>query len=257
LKIDFSTIVLIVLLVAPGLLARKSRDILVSKSFEDQGPTTEIGELVTLGLFPHLLVLFTGLVVLLASGLLFHRRPFRYISFLDSKTCEVWCRNHRVEAIALFLLYVLVSLITGYLLGFLLGWLKLRHPIREWIFSKDRFRKMLVPLRIFSVLDESPISYEIFSRPSLAAGKEQIVFLELELRESAGFLTGEVEQYAIVRDEEPHKPVVLRDAWYRATKAEEYERLDSSRTLVDLSDALVVNVSYQDKEAAAAAAAKD
>lgn len=210
-----------------------------------------------LGLFSHLVILTICTLMLFAVGLILHHQIFYCIGFLDTGSPGSWALNHRVEAATILLFYVVASLFAGYFLGFVLGWLNLHHPMRAWILSKGQFQQLLFKAGIFSILDERPISYEIFSGLSVDSSREQIVFLEIELKGNGGFIAGQVMQYAIVKDEEPHKPVVLSDVWYKANRSDDYGKSASDRVLVDLSDAMVVNIAYRGKQEAEATAAAE
>ena len=68
------------------------------------------------------------------------------------------------------------------------------------------------------------------------------VFVEIELRDEQGFYSGQVSQYAIVKDEEPHKPIVLIDVWFKQNRQSEYTKIDTDGILLDLADAIAVLV---------------
>jgi hypothetical protein len=99
---------------------------------------------------------------------------------------------------------------------------------------------------IFSVLGDWPLSYDVFAGESASRGKESIFFLELELRDNRGFITGELEKYSVVKDEEAHRPVVLRDAKRKSSvELDEDLAMAGDRVPIDLADALTVQISYQ------------
>jgi hypothetical protein len=55
-----------------------------------------------------------------------------------------------------------------------------------------------------------------------------------------------------VKDEESHRPVLLRDVYFKLAPGDEYEPMEGDRILVDLADALLVQVSYKEREQALA-----
>ena len=63
-----------------------------------------------------------------------------------------------------------------------------------------------------------------------------------------GFITGELIQYAIVRDEERYRPLVLGNAMYKAKPEDEYLPIAGERFMVDAGDALILSVTYMPLE---------
>lgn len=80
--------------------------------------------------------------------------------------------------------------------------------------------------------------------PEIIKGTPNSVFVEIELRDEQGFYSGQVSQYAIVKDEEPHKPIVLIDVWFKLTREETYKEITQTGVslMLDLADALTVSV---------------
>jgi hypothetical protein len=140
----------------------------------------------------------------------------------------------------------------GYLLGIVSGWLRLNHPFAHLIESRPHLTSRLLGLGISALLQERPLSFELFTGEAVSRKANLIYFLEIQLRDDKGFVTGELVKYAIVKDEESHRPVVLRDAHFKLRAEDEYQPMSGERVLVDLADALLLQVSYRDREQALA-----
>ena len=105
---------------------------------------------------------------------------------------------------------------------------------------------------MFALFEERPLSFELFSGEAVNRKTDLIYFLEIQLRDEKGFVTGELAKYAIVKDEESHRPVVLRDAQFKLTAGDTYTPMEGDRVLIDLADALLVQVSYKERAQALA-----
>jgi hypothetical protein len=73
-------------------------------------------------------------------------------------------------------------------------------------------------------------------------GTANSVYVEIECKDRRGFYSGQVSQYAIVKDEEVHKPIVLIDVWFKSTLESEYERVETDSIMLDLADAVAIRV---------------
>ena len=255
LKIDLSTIALILFLVLPGLVAKKSQRKIYPRSFEAAGPATELGELVAFSLSAHLLLLASVSTLGLLAGLATHAAAY-YFKLADRFDLYRWYQPHRVEAALATAAYLCVSVFTGYLLGIFNGWLRLNHPLSRFMASTS-ITRYLRRLGILSLLEERPLSFDLFTGEAAERRTDLIYFLEVQLREDRGFITGELVKYAIVKDEEAHRPVVLRDAQFKLTAGDTYTPMEGDRVLIDLADALLVQVSYRERAQAIAEMEED
>ena len=244
LRIDLSTIALILSLVVPGLIAKKSQRKLCAQSFEATGPTTELGQLVATSLVVHLSLLGLLSLTALLLGLLKARSALLYFQFADRFDFSAWEQGHKSESVLAAAFYLCLSMATGYSLGLVSGWLKLKHPVLRLIESAPLLMGWLKWFGVFAVLEERPLSFEVFSGEAVSRKTDLIYFLEIQLREDKGFITGKLAKYAIVKDEESHRPVVLTDAQFKMTAGDSYTPMEGDRVLIDLADALLVQVSY-------------
>ncbi len=245
-KIDVSTIALILLLVLPGLIAKKSRRKLAAQTFDQLGPTTELGELVLFSTYAHA---FLFLILLLITALLSFAETgsaCKYFQQIDHGVVQHWLILHVTATAALVLLYLFASLIVGFFIGVLSGWFSTTAPITQFLAKQPWLYRNIKRLSIFSVLEEKPISFDIFGGEAVRRKRSLVFFIEVRLRDDKGFITGEILNYAVVRDEEQHRLIVLKEAQFRLTSSDPYEPVRGERLLLDLADALTMQVFYKD-----------
>lgn len=168
-KIDFSTIFLVIFLVLPGLFSRRSQNSVAPRTLEAQGATEELAE-------------------------------WRFISFWPCflRFLERW----------------LVSLRSG---------------------SQAIISRYWMPRR--------PIIYQVLSPEIADDGAPSIVFVEAEMKDAVGFYPGQVRQYAVVKDGEPHKLVYLIEAWFKLVRADVYIEIEAEGVMIDLADVATLKVS--------------
>jgi hypothetical protein len=130
------------------------------------------------------------------------------------------------------------------MLGLLSGWFRLNHPLLRLVGSAS--------YRHFFFARGKPLSFQLFTGESINRRCDLIYFLEIRLRTSGDFITGELVNYAVVRDEEPHRLVVLRDVQRMGSSEEQYALMEGDRLVLDLADAEWFQVSYQEKALAEA-----
>ena len=238
-KIDFSTIFLVIFLILPGLFSSRSQYTVAPRSLEDQGATEELADFVVQGLAVHLAMAFSIALALCIAGR-FHYGDFTvYLKSLDASDPHRWVQHHVSEAILLFGMYVLLTFFVGHLFGLFIGVWRLRRPVNSFVWSRFHwFRR----LGITGSLGERPIIYEVLN-PSLdPEGEFSIVFVEAEMKNSLGFYSGQVSQYAVVKDSEAHKEIYLTEVWFRLLRDEEYLKVEAEGVLIDLADVATLRV---------------
>ena len=243
-KFDFSTILLVIVAVIPGLFAQRTRNQLVPRSFAPQGASAELAELVALGVATHGTIAFLSAVILLLLGWLRKGNPDYFLWKLDSLIQGQWCSQHLVEASLIAFSYVLFSFFVSHWLGFASGLLRLKSPVTAMLFGKAAWLGRW--FGVSGLLGEKPIIYEVLS-PALEYGSTKSVFVEVEMKAGLGFYSGQLQQFAIVRDEEPHKPIFLIDVWFKRQRDDEYEPLSSGGIMIDLAEAATLLVTQVDE----------
>jgi hypothetical protein len=239
LKFDFSTILIIIVAVIPGLFAQRTRNQLVPRSFAPQGASAELAELVALGIATHGILAFLSAIILLLLGWLRTGDPDYFFSKLDSPLTGQWCSQHIVEVSLIAFGYVIFSFFFSHLVGFINGFLRLKSPFTTILFAKATW--LWKWLGVQGPLSERPILYEVLS-PVIDHGATKSVFVEVEMKDGLGFYSGQLSQFAIVRDEEPHKPIFLIDVWFKKERSNNYEPVETDGIMIDLAEAATLLV---------------
>jgi len=239
-KIDLSTIFLVIVCIIPGLFALRGRNSVCPKSFESQGASSELGELVAFGIMTHgLLILFAGILMVLA-GLVRYASPLSYYWKLDSWPAALWVQHHPTEACTNATLYIFLSFVLSHCLGVLNGiWRQKQFSLTTRLLAKSILLKRL---GVTGLLGERPIIYEALNPQIDDLGKPALVFVELEMKGSLGYYSGQLSKFAIVRDEEPHKLVYMINVVFRKLPNESYVPVPGEGMMIDLADVLTMQV---------------
>lgn len=237
-KIDFSTIFLVILAVIPGLFAQRSRNLVAPRSLEAQGASAEFAELVALGIATHGVLAYLAAFCFILAGEIFRRSPLYFFHRLDALHVGQWCALHITEASLIAAAYVLVSFCLSYILGFVYGVLRLQSPLPRKLLVNGSW---LARLGVRGVLAERPIIYEALNA-KIENGIAKLVFVELEMKDGLGFYSGQLDQFAIVRDEEPHKPIFIINAYFKMDRDGIYEELRSDAVMIDLADVAILQI---------------
>ena len=239
-KIDISTVLLVILCIIPGLFAQKSRNLLCPRSFDPQGSSAELGELVALGISTHGVLVCIFAMALFVSGVCLHLVPGYFFHKLDSWPVSLWSASHPTEAILYATLYVFTSFAASHLLGVVYGfWRRQRSPITAALLHRSTWLKRR---GITGLLGEQPIIYEALNPKVDAEGTAYLVFVELKMKDGAGFYSGQLSQFAIIRDEEPHRPIYLINALFTKVLSEPYHEVPGDGIVLDLADAVYLQV---------------
>ncbi|HZL28407.1 MAG TPA: DUF6338 family protein [Acidobacteriaceae bacterium] len=241
-KIDFSTIFLLIFLVLPGLFSRRSQNSVAPKSLEDLGATEELAEFVVQGLSVHLLIAAICFWFMALLGF-FRWCDWRvYFRLLDSSDPELWMKHHASEAIFCFAAYVLMTFLVGHLLGLFIGVWRLHRPVTSYIWSRfDWMRRF----GIAGSLGERPIIYDVLDPELDKSGNPSIVFVEVEMKSELGFYAGQVSRYAVVKDSEAHKQIYITETWFKLLRNDDYVKVDAEGILLDLADVATLRVKQQ------------
>jgi hypothetical protein len=245
-EIDLGKVVIIILAVLPGFLARRGNARVIPRAQRKMGATEEIAEFFIYSIAAHLcLAVFSALLFAFAGLLLKHSLLF----YLDGwRLLSPLALLQKVESLPAGILafYLVLALLVGWLIGVARGLLDawrvaelafglvgpiFRHVGRFWSQNIERF-----------LITERPIIYGALFPELDENGEPKTVYLELLLRDNQGYLSGRVASFSICNDEENHKLVFLKDTYFKATKAAAYESLDGDGVLIDLADALTVQI---------------
>ena len=69
------------------------------------------------------------------------------------------------------------------------------------------------------------------------------------MKDGLGFYSGQVSQFAIVKDDEPHKPIFMIDVWFKKERNGDYESVETDGVMFDLADAASLLVKQVDVSA--------
>ena len=86
-------------------------------------------------------------------------------------------------------------------------------------------------------------SLEVLFPPS---GDAKTMFVEAAMKDGLGFYSGQLSQFAIVRDEEPHRPVYLIDVWFKKDRDDLYVAVEADGVLLDLADVSTLLIKQMD-----------
>ena len=241
-KVDFSTILLVIVAVIPGLFAQRSRNQLFPRSSAPQGASAELAELVVLGVATHGIILIIVASFLLVWGRFVCHDTFHFFTALDSFDVGTWCSRHSVEAALSAAAYLFASLIVSHWLGFIYGIWRSNSPITTFVFKKATW---LSKFGVKGLLGERPIIYEVLN-PVIDNSAEMSVFIEVEMKDALGFYSGQLSQFAIVQDEEPHKPIFLIDVWFKKERDDAYVSVETDGIMIDLAETVTLLVKRVD-----------
>ena len=242
-KIDLSSIFLVIIVVIPGLFAKRAKALLVPDSVALKGASEELAELVALGLATHALLAFAAAAISIFAGWLTQTGTYHLFRRVDQWNPAVWCHSHLSEAFLLGAAYVFVSFLVSHCLGLIYGAFTLKGGITARLLDRATW---LERYGIRGLLGDRPIIYELLNPELNAEGIAKKIFVEAHLKSDQGFYSGQVSQFAIVRDEEPHKPVFLIDPWYKKEVNDQYIALAADGILLDLADIAILLVRQVD-----------
>ena len=169
--------------------------------------------------------------------------PDFFFSKFDSLIASQWYSQHIVEASLIASGYIFVSFLFSYLLGFIYGVWRSNSPITTRLIAKATWLQKW--FGVTGLLGERPIIYEVLS-PAVDQSATNSVFVEVEMKSGLGFYSGQLSQFAIVRDEEPHKPIFLIDVWFKKGRSDDYESVETDGIMIDLADAATLLVKQVD-----------
>lgn len=234
-KIDLSTVLLVIVCIIPGLFAQRSRNLICPRSLDPQGDSTELGELVALGIATHGILICVGASILVLLGLCLHFSPTIFFRSLDSWSAENWCRAHQSESLLFGTFYIFLSFALSHWLGVIYGIWRLRSPVTTGLLKGSTW---LQRMGINGLLIEKPIIYEALSPKIDEQNRPFLVFVEVQMKDDKGFYSGQLSQFAIVKDEEPHKPIFLINVWYKKNPKDKYEQIEADGVMLDLADSV-------------------
>ena len=216
---------------------------LVPKSLGPKGATEELAELVALGLATHGLLAFAAAILAVFAGWVYHAATLFFFAEFDRWLSTTWSTSHPSEAILLVSGYVFLSFFVSHCLGLVYGVFSADGQITARLFAKAEW---LQRLGVRGLLGERPIIYELLNAELSPSGDAKTMFVEAAMKDGLGFYSGQLSQFAIVRDEEPHRPVYLIDVWFKKDRDDLYVAVEADGVLLDLADVSTLLIKQMD-----------
>jgi len=243
---DLSKLVLLVLAVLPGYLARRGSDRVIPRTQRNKGATEEIAEFLIFSVLAHFaLALVYSCFWIVAALLSQHTALFFVGDWLRLTPDDLLKRLGGIPA-AYLTIYVILSLGVGWFLGLGLGLLDAWRAA-DWIGRKLGIVNS--PLgRFWSkhierfLITGRPIIYNALFPDLDANGDRKDVFIEALLKGNQGSITGRVASFSIANDEESHKLIYVEDVHKKEPGSSQYEKLDADGILLDIADAMTVQI---------------
>jgi len=230
-QFDLTGFLIFIAFILPGFVAQKARDSITPRTLKPQSVVSEVGEFVLAGILSHI-----SLIIVIRAYFVFFQSAFfaQAESILHSNGWSAFLASHR----PLLLGYFILSLLTGYIVGGVQGCLILRQPVRNWVLSKPMLSRWLQKLGISGFLREQPVWYFVFQQRV----PDTHVFLEVEMKDSAGFYTGELTSYGLVDDSEENKDFYITGASFKPDRDAAYKQLSCDGLLLNFKNVASLQV---------------
>ena len=175
-KIDLSTIFLIIVAVIPGLFAQRSRNLVTPHSLAEQGISAELAELVALGISTHGILVYLTVVIFAFLGWLLGDGPNYFFHTFKLLHSGEWCADHIAIVAPIAATYIFFSFLLSHWLGFIYGVWRLNSPITTMLRGKTNWLKRF---GVTGLLGERPIIYEVLN-PELEDSTAKSIFVDLK-----------------------------------------------------------------------------
>jgi hypothetical protein len=223
---DVTGLLIFLLAIVPGFLAQQARSYLVPRSLRTKSVVEETGNYVLNSILVHLFLLGSFRLVL---GIVRSPVPSTLGVAMAQKQLASWAWQHRY----LIVFYYLASLLLGSVLGAIRGISERDRRIGTWLADNRWLRPLLVRFGVLAFLEEAPVWYEALRQKT----RNERTFVEVKMKQGAGFYTGELKSYGIVPDSEPNKDFLLVNAAYKKTEESAYVPMDVDGVLLNFADA--------------------
>jgi hypothetical protein len=148
---------------------------------------------------------------------------------MAQKQLANWAWQHRYLIVS----YYITSLLFGSILGVVRGLWERDRRIGTWLAGNRWLSALLVRLGLLTFLEEAPVWYEALREQT----RNERTFVEVKLKNGAGFYTGELKSYGIVSDSERNKDFLLVNAAYKKSEDGTYVQVDADGVLLNFADA--------------------
>src|SRR5580704_16043109 len=176
---------------------------LVPKPLSSKGASEELAELVAFGLATHGILVFLAATVAVIAGWSIRGDGNHFFRAVDKWDTSNWSVSHPSEAVLPCAGYVFVSFFASHCLGLVYGAFSVEGGLTTRLLNRATW---LERFGIRGLLGERPIIYELLNAELNSQGIPKDIFVEAEMKNGLGFYSGQLSQFAIVRDEESHRP---------------------------------------------------
>jgi|SRR5271166_1257947 len=230
-QFDITGFLIFLVFILPGFVAQKARFSLAPRSLKPLSTLGEVGEFVLAGVWVHAFLIlaiwmycsfFARLYLAVLTGA-FH---------FGALSGFMW--SYRVLVFG----YFVFSLLIGYCFGFFQGVLIVKQTVQRS--TEDLLRRFGVP----GVLREEPVWYSVLKRSS----RGTMVFLEVEMKNAAGFYTGRLRSYGILDDSVKSKDFYLEDVYFKENRPGTFARLQCDGVLLNFEDVTSLQVVKMEDE---------
>jgi hypothetical protein len=244
--IDLYKVVSIVLAVLPGYLARRGRDRVIPCTQRKKGATEEVAEFLIYSVAAHFILLLLYCVFWILAGFLCRQSALFFIAgWLLLAPSDLMKKLDGIPA-GYLVLYLVLSLGMGWFLGLGRGLIDAWH-VAELVagklgFENSAFERFWAKHVERFLITGRPIIYNALLPDLDETGGRRDVFVEIDLKDNQGSITGRVASFSIANDEESHKLIYLKEVYRRKLQDAPYEKLDADGMLVDFADAITVQI---------------
>jgi hypothetical protein len=245
-QFDITGLLIFLVFILPGLLAQRARRSLVPQSLKPLSTVAEVGEYVLSGVWVHVFMLFAFWV----WCWIFNRQ---YLEALTNSLSFGSFPNFLRAYRAFVFYYLVASLVIGYSLGFVQGWLILRQPIRSWMVRQQSINRVLNTFGIPGFLQEDPVWYFVLKQQSA----NTMVFVEVEMKGGVGFYTGRLRSYGILDDSVKSKDFYLEGVYFKESRSASFAAVDCDGLLLNFEDVASIQVRKGEPEAFLAQEARE
>jgi hypothetical protein len=223
---DVTGLLIFLLGIVPGFIAHHARSLLIPRSLRTKSVLEETGSYILNSILIHLFLLgcFRAVLVAVRSA-----APATLGVAMAQKQLANWAWQHRY----LIVCYYVTSLLLGSLLGMLRGSWERDRRVGTWLAGNRWLSALLVHLGVLTFLAEAPVWYEALRQRT----RNERTFVEVKLKNGAGFYTGELKSYGIVSDSERNKDFLLVNAAYKKSEGDAYVQVDADGILLNFADA--------------------
>jgi hypothetical protein len=186
----------------------------------------ETGNYVLNSILVHLLLLGSFRLVL---GMVRSPAPSTLGVAMAQKQLPSWAWQHRYLSV----FYYSASLLLGSVFGAIRGISEWHRRIGTWLADNRWLSPLLVRFGVLAFLEEAPVWYEALRQKT----RNERTFVEVKMKQGAGFYTGELKSYGIVSNSEPSKDFLLVTAAYKRTEESAYVSVDVDGVLLNFADA--------------------